>query len=167
MKFKYVTIIVLVLAVFISCGKKKKEFKTEEYLRPASMIYTKQDTTDILNLIDQYVSYFSERDIEAAADMLYFVRHDSILPLDEARRASFVKMYTLIPIYGAKSKGIILHSDRNNEAPITIQVSKNGDLDKDQGIMKFCLNPVVKDGKWYLTLRDMDAEGVEDPYKVR
>lgn len=165
MKIKYITIIVLVLSIFISCGKKKEE-RPHDYLRPASMYYSKQDTTDIYNLVDQYVSYFSAKDLEAAADMLYFVRHDSILPLDETRRAKFIKMYTVLPIYGVKSKGIILNSDRNNEARLTIQVAKNGDLDAEQGVMKFCLNPVVKDGKWYLTLRDMDAEGVEDVYKV-
>ena len=38
---------------------------------------------------------------------------------------------------------------------------------KEQGVMSFSLNPVVKDGKWYLTLYDKDAEGVEDIYKER
>jgi hypothetical protein len=28
------------------------------------------------------------------------------------------------------------------------------------------MNPVIKNGKWYLTIRDNRAEGVEDVYKT-
>ncbi len=165
MKFKYITILILVLTVFISCGKKKESKK--EYIRPASMYYSKQDTIDINSLVDQYLVYFKEKNLEAAADMLYFVRHDSILPLDEARRQRFMNLYKLFPVYDAKQKSFILNSDRNNMVRVVFQVSKDGDMDNEQGTMHFTLNPVVKDGKWYLTLFDPDAEGVEDVYKAR
>ena len=162
MKIKYITIIVLVLAIFISCGKKKESKR--EYIRPASMIYTKQDTADIRNLINQYLSYFKAKDLEAAADMLYFVRHDSILPLDQVRRDKFINLYKMFPVYDAKEKSFDLMSDRNNKVKIMFQIQKDGNLMKEQGVMSLSLNPVVKDGKWYLTLYDKDAEGVEEVY---
>lgn len=169
MKIKYITIIVLVLTVFISCGKQKKENdgRISEYIRPASMYYSKQDTADIRNLVNQYLSYFKAKDLEAAADMLYFVRHDSILPLDQERRSRFINLYKMFPVYDAKEKSFDLMSDRNNQIKIMFQIQKDGDLMKEQGVMSFSLNPVVKDGKWYLTLYDKDAEGVEDIYKER
>ena len=38
-------------------------------------------------------------------------------------------------------------------------------LEKEIGVTTLTLNPVVKDGKWYLTIRDKHAEGVKDVYK--
>ncbi len=168
MKFKYFTILVLVLTLLVSCGKNKKNDQNyNEYIRPASMYYSKQDTIDINNLVGQYLTYFKEKNLEAAADMLYFVRHDSILPLDEVRRQKFINAYKLFPVYDAQQKSFILNSDRNNNIRIVFQVYKDGDIDSEQGTMHFSLNPVVKDGKWFLTLFDPDAEGVEDIYKSR
>jgi hypothetical protein len=37
-------------------------------------------------------------------------------------------------------------------------------LDKGIGVTTISLNPVTKKGKWYLTLLDKNAEGVEDVY---
>lgn len=168
MKFKYFTIFVLVLTLLVSCGKnKKKEHDFNEYIRPASMYYSKQDTTDINNLVDEYLDHITNKEFEAAADMLYKFQSDSVAPLDDSARAKFLSLYQKLPIYGAKKKSFILNSDRNNQVRYLIQITKGGDLQTEQGVMKLSLNPVVVDGKWYLTLLDSDAEGVEDVYKVR
>ena len=62
-------------------------------------------------------------------------------------------------------KSFILHSDKNNEVAFYVQMVPNGDLEKEIGVTTLTLNPVVKDGKWYLTIRDKHAEGVKDVYK--
>ena len=43
--------------------------------------------------------------------------------------------------------------------------SINGAEIDDQAITHVYLNPVVIDGQWYLTLRDLKAEGVENVYE--
>ena len=168
MNFKYFTIFVLVLTLLVSCGKnKKKEHDYNEYIRPASMYYSKQDTIDINNLVDEYLAHITNKEFEAAADMLYKFQSDSVAPLNEEARAKFLSLYKKLPVYAAKTKSFILNSDRNNQVCYLIQIAKGGDIEKEQGVMKLSLNPVVVDGKWYLTLLDSDAEGVEDVYKVR
>lgn len=69
-----------------------------------------------------------------------------------------------MPIYAAKTNSFVLRSDKNNQVDVLIQITKDGDIDKGIGISKMSLNPVVKNGKWYLTLLDKNAEGVIDVY---
>ena len=38
-------------------------------------------------------------------------------------------------------------------------------MENNIGVTHFSLNPVLKDGTWYLTVRDKDAEGVENYYE--
>jgi len=64
-------------------------------------------------------------------------------------------------------KSLVLRSDKNNEVKLTVQIVSSGDLDKEIGVTHLSLNPVVKDGKWYLTLLDKNAEGVEEIYEKR
>ena len=166
MKFKYLFVFVIIITVLVSCGK-KKDNRPIDILRPASMYYTKQDTIDINNLVNEYLAHITNKEFEAAADMLYKFQSDSVAPLNDEARAKFLSLYKKLPIYAAKTKSFILNSDRNNQVCYLIQIAKGGDIEKEQGVMKLSLNPVVVDGKWYLTLLDSDAEGVEDVYKVR
>ena len=63
-------------------------------------------------------------------------------------------------------KSFILHSDKNNEVAFSVLMVPNGDLEKGIGVTTLTMNPVIKNGKWYLTIRDNRAEGVEDVYKT-
>ena len=69
-----------------------------------------------------------------------------------------------MPIYAAKTNSFVLRSDKNNQVDVLIQIVKNGNLEKGIGVSKMSLNPVVKNGKWYLTLLDENAEGVQNVY---
>ncbi len=165
MNIKYIFVIGLVFTLLVSCGKDKaKKHDINEYVRPASMVYSKQDTIDITNLVDQYIGYINAKNYEAAADMLYEFHTDSILPLNNEKRLRYLKLYNKLPNYGSRLKNIWLNSDRNNQVRYLLQVSKSGDLQKEVGVMILSLNPVLFDGKWYLTLLDSDAEGVEQKW---
>ena len=48
-----------------------------------------------------------------------------------------------------------------------VKVMPNADVMNGKGIIKLVLNPVMKDGQWYLTLRDNDAEGIEHEDEIR
>ena len=47
---------------------------------------------------------------------------------------------------------------------LTLQIQENGNISENIGTISMSLNPVYKDGEWYLTLYDKYAEGVEDIY---
>lgn len=153
-----------ILLSFTSCKDKKKDAGVYEYLRPATMTYTKQDTSNINFMVKRYTELVEKKDFEQAANMLYKVRNDSVVPLSDKERKGFIEAYSQMPIYAAKTDAFVLRSDKNNQVDVLIQIAKNGNLEKGIGVSKMSLNPVVKNGKWYLTLMDKDAEGVKDVY---
>ena len=166
MKLKIFTICMLCMTLtFVGCkSDKKKDPLRSEYLRPASMDYSGKDSSEIKTLVDNYVENFKNKNFRVTASMLYTLRNDSILPLSEEMKQKYIDAYSRMPIYDCAVKGIILRSDKNNEVQVSVQIIPNGSIDEEKGVTTFCLNPVLKDGKWYLTLLDEYADGVESVY---
>lgn len=159
---------VLALAVFLlaGCHESKRKAPSEELiLRPASMDYTHQDSVQIRQLVDTYISCLTSHDIESVCDMLYFVRNDSLLPLTDHRRKGLSQMLAQLPIYDCEMKSMILRSDKNNAVQLSLRITEEEDEQKGAGFMNMSINPVYKEGNWYLTILDKDAEGVYEIYK--
>ena len=129
------------------------------------MNYSGKDSSDIKTLVENYVSALKSKNIEAAANMLYFVRNDSIFPITDNDRKGFTALYSSMPILDGKATTLILRSALNNEARVVVKVKEDGDIDRNIGTTTISLNPVQIAGKWYLTLLDKSAQGVADVYE--
>lgn len=151
---------VLACFLFVGCKSEKKVKTAKDLLRPASMIYTSQDSSRIRELVNEYIEAFSKQDFDATADMLYKVKNDSIFPLTDAEKTKYKKAMSLLPVYGVKEQSFVLRSDKNNEVRLAVQIVSSGNIDEGIGVTSVSLNPVVKDGQWYLTMLDEKAEGV-------
>jgi len=161
----FICLLATAVGLLSSCGSKKKsDDRRSEYIRPASMNYSSSDTTAINDLVNKYVAAFNAKDFNACADMLYTVAKDSLHPLTAQQREGFLKAYEQMPNYGCKVKSFVLRSDKNNEVKLSVMLISKGNFETGEGCTHLSLNPVVKDGKWYLTLLDKNAEGVEDVY---
>ena len=151
----------LILAVMLTgCSNNKK--KTEQFDERGLPIFSfdNEDSIAVRKLGDEYVARFSSKNFDAAADMLYTVRNDSVRPLSDSSRAGFVEAMKHIPMQGCAIKEQTLRSDKDNQMRIAILMTPNGDLETERGTVNFFLNPVYIDGQWYLTLLDSYAEGV-------
>lgn len=159
----------MLVLVMAACSGDKNQHKiapnNTDYLRPASIQYTAQDTAAIQNLVDKYLEYFDKKDFAAASELLYTLRNDSIFPLTSSERDGFVKAMSTFDFYASKQKSFILRSEKNNEVKILMQIIESGDIDKEEGVTTFSLNPVLVEGQWYLTLLNENAEGVENIYE--
>ena len=158
-------------ALLLSCGgsgdkKGANTHKATDYLRPASMMYSSNDTAEIRSLVQQYIENFKQRDFTACADMLFKVQDEEVIPLSADEKKKYVKGMSAFPVYDMRESSFVLQSDKNNEVELTIQIVKNGDLFKKIGTMCQSLNPVYKENRWFLTLLDKNAEGVKDLYEV-
>lgn len=164
---KYFLFIFITITLISACGKKEHKNETpEELLRPASMEYTRQDTSNINYLVNTYVSNFGKGNLDECANMLYTYHNNNVVPYSEAKKDSFKTAFSHFHIYGSVVKDMILRSDRNNQVDIAIQIVRNGNLEKGIGVTTLSLNPVYVNGTWYLTLLDKDAEGVKDVYQT-
>lgn len=159
---KYILTMAVCAMTLVSCKDEKP--KKRLYLCPPAIELTQQDTTDIMQKVEAYVSLFGENRLKDAAEQLYFVRNDSIFPLDNEKKEGFIKGLSIFHIYDTKVEGLIIRDAMNNEVCVTLQIMKDGDIKQNKGVTKFYLNPVKINGKWYMTLRDKKAEGVMKPY---
>lgn len=164
MKVRHILFIGLTAALTFSACSSKKE-KKEPILRPASMVYTAQDSADIWNLCEQFAQFFGKNDFESCALMLNHFRNDSIYPYTDQERKEYIENVQIFSNYGCRIDAFVLHSDRNNEISLKVKLFNIGTLDDDQGITHMFLNPVKVEDTWYLTLRDKRADGVKDVYK--
>lgn len=166
MKFKtFLFFTFAVLCLFTSCHKKQKALNPEDYIQPASQVYSSQDSAEIKYLVKTYLGYFNKGNYAGCADMLYTFKNDSVLPYSVDKKKEFSDVYSHLPIFGTQQKGIILRDDRNNQVDIAVQIAPQANYDTGEGTITISLNPVQVKGKWYLTLRDKDADGTKDVYK--
>lgn len=153
------------LILLVSCNSNnKKEEKFQVDLHPVEIEMTHQDTLEIADLVEQYSNLFLNNDLEGASHLLYSVKNDSVSPLSEDVRSEFVSALSIFHVYDCKYDGMLIHSDKNNEIKFTVQIMPDGDIRQDKGVTHFYLNPIKKDGHWYLTLKDPMAEGVRNIY---
>lgn len=158
-KIFYFIFSIVMLSLF-SCNSKKNE--AESYLRPAAIEYSKQDTIDINDEVNQYVEKLKNLDFDGCADMLHVVSGQSLLPLSDEQRHAFVQAMNAISIVDVTCKAMVLRDSLNNQYQLA--VTMEGNPDDEPRITYFYLNPILRDGSWYLTLLDENAEGVEKVY---
>ena len=161
---RYFSLFVIVMAGLFMAGCKQHKKVDEGFLREAAMDYSSSDSAEIKRLVDEYIGYLKQGDYERLADMLYLVQDNHAVPYSEGLRDSFITGLKTIPVVDATLNSILLRDNVNNEVGIAIKMIDDGDPNSKRGITHLYLNPVVFNGKWYLTLLDMNAEGYRKIY---
>ena len=157
MKSRIILLALVMGVVIVGCRNKQE---SNSYLPPASMEYSGQDTAEVLSLVNKYVDCLNAHDYDGMVDLLYVFKDNRIHAFDEAQRDSVKHGLQQIPVYAAKFHSFQLRSNVNNEVGILVQLLEDGDLEEGIGVSKLYLNPVFVQGKWYLTLLDLNADGV-------
>jgi len=112
------------------------------------------------------VARFNGGDFNQVADMLYFVRNDSVFPITDAQRQGFIEVMSQIGRLGCQLKDMRLNTFKDNKVRIAVLMNERGNLDDEKGTISLYLNPVKIDNQWYLTLYDKYAEGVGEHLNV-
>lgn len=159
MKVFYYFLVSLFVVALVACNGKKSNEAEEPQGLPV-FHFEQQDSTAIRELAKDYVDRFNSGDAEGAAGMLHIIRNDSVLPLSGDQRQMMVEQIKLFSKFGCEQKELQLFSDRDNVLRIAVKVVESGNLETGAGTTNMFLNPIQKDGQWYLTLRDTHAEGV-------
>lgn len=147
--------------VLVACGDSKKKGADEFYLRPPSVVFTPEDTTAINKLVGTFVEQINKRDLSDASQMLCYLDKGEVLQLPLEKRKEFETFLSKMPLYGCDVVSFSLSGEKDNKIELAVKMTPDADVHAERGIIKLVLNPVMKDGKWFLTLRENDAEGIE------
>ena len=151
----------LVGTALTSCKDKKAPADTKPV---ETSMFTKEDTTKVMDLVNQFTVCLQNGDIKGAIDMLVMLDGDSIKPIDAAnlqRQANSLRFIAGMP--GYELDRIVMQDEKRNEAKIDIVLfEKKDENDKRPNTTSFYLRPVYIGGQWYLTTRDNITSTVDE-----
>lgn len=163
MKLKYLFLLLLSVAFVTSCKNKKQESSIDTYIRPASIEFTKEDTTAIMSQLDNYVAAIKAKDYSSAVANLYVLQgRDSVLPLTQNQKQHAMEVYTHFNIYDCGVDAFMLKGETENMVKVALQIVKDGDMQKGIGVTYVKLRPVKHNGNWFLTIMDNDQLRIEE-----
>lgn len=117
-------------------------------------MFTKEDTTQLLNLIDQFNGYMKAGDIKSATEMLVFLNGDSIEQLNPQFFNRQARSLSAVRGIDYQLDRIVLRDNIDNEAKIDIVLFEKPEGDPRPNTTSFYFRPVRIDGQWYLTTMD-------------
>lgn len=142
-----------------ACGGKKKQVEEKGvFVPPPHLEFAAADSEAVKALANEYLMLFQQKDYHSASNLLYNLKNDSVVELNDAERTNYMNTMRQLPNYGVKLKGIEMLSEKRNRLIYLLQVTPNGSLDKEVGIMRFVLTPVRRNGQWYLTIYDPEKK---------
>ena len=160
--------IILFLAAALMVGTALtgcKDKKAPADTKPVeTSMFTKEDTTKVMDLVNQFTVCLQNGDIKGAMDMLVMLDGDSIKPIDAAnlqRQVNSLRFIAGMP--GYELDRIVMQDEKRNEAKIDIVLfEKKDENDKRPNTTSFYLRPVYIGGQWYLTTRDNITSTVDE-----
>jgi hypothetical protein len=156
------TVVMFLLLGFSSCGD-KKQTKTLTFDELADSLIDRpsfemdaQDSAEVYSLVTQYLDKLREKKIDEAVGMLYFLVNDSVVAMPA--KAVQGQKAVLERFQGVSyDLNMISYDDEtDNLATYTVTLFEKEANDPRPNTMTFGLNPVRRDGKWFLTLSNRD-----------
>ena len=143
----------LLLVGCSGCGSKKTN--VPDPFAEYSEQFTKEDTSAVISLVNQFMEYLKAKDLKSATEMIYYLDKDSIKELDQRKQSRQAR--ALLYVMGCqdyKLDRILFKSDINNEAKLDIILFDKPAGDPRPNKTSFYFRPVKFEGKWYLTTKD-------------
>ncbi len=162
MKRQYFYLTIILLLILSACSEQKKEKKQTAQDKFISEL-TAQDTLDILRLSNACMDTLKMGHIDAAIDMLYIIRNDSLIKVPQNKEKELRQNFKFFPVVDYKLDYYAFIDQANNDVKYQIEFFKHtSPEDKTPNTIGFMINPVKVDGKWFLTLKDPDRKVMDN-----
>ena len=148
--FYFILVSLVGTAILTSCAKKADQPSAhDEFV--ASL--TSADTTEVLNMCQEFFTKLSQGDKAGAIGMLSLSDSlGAVLPMTEEKSQQLTKQFSLFPVLDNHLISYTFGSAADNLMKFKVVFAK--DEDGKEEAINFGLNPIRKDGKWYLTVRN-------------
>ena len=157
------TVAVMLLLGFSSCSDKKTtqtlsfDELADSLLDRPNFEMDSQDSAEVFNLVSQYLNKLREGKIDEAVGMLYYLVNDSAVVAMPAKAAEGQKaLLSRFQGINYDLESISYDDETDNLARYTVTLFEKEPNDPRPNTMSFGLNPVRREGKWFLTLSNRD-----------
>lgn len=166
MKFRYLIFSAAILMSAVGCRNKMKQEPTgqrSEFIRPASVVFSQNDSSEVLALVNHYVDRMKHKDYANAFGSLYYLSgRDSVKPLSKDDCQKATEIYSRLPIHDCSMISFSLKGNSENVVKVGLQLTSQGSIADGTGVMYIGLRPVKMGNKWYLTFLDNDNLRVKE-----
>ena len=158
MKFKPLRILALAaIAIplcFCSCTGKKKGGDTSAVdINLPTMTLDSQDTIIVDQLSTEFIEHLKNQEYSDAIAMLYYLDPDSsIVPLPRNMAIRQEQIFRTFPVLDYRFESIRFRTETDCQVKFNFTFSRNAE-GKDHTTSLY-LQPIRRDGQWYLTVRD-------------
>ncbi len=155
--FYFILLTFVVISFFDSCTSKKEEKVEPSAHDQFVATLTDADTTEVLNMCQDFFTKLAAGDKEAAIGMLSLSNDSGVIsPMTDEKAQSLIKQFTLFPVLDNHLVDFQFGDAADNLMRFKVVFSKDEQGKEDA--INFGLNPIRKDGKWYLTVRNASAQ---------
>ena len=161
LKNKFLTVFcaVLLMVLFAGCiGKNKVEEEPQE-----TMSLSGADTTQVIDLMNQYFDLLLNKDFDGALSMVSQLRNDSLTEMTpDLKNHYLMGMKIIAPIrYELESMRFETETDCLVKYS-AILFEKEGDDDNRPNKMFYAIKPVRFNGEWHLTVADSNDSNTRE-----
>ena len=163
LKNKYLTAFcafLTLLAIGVGCTNNSK---SDEDVSEKSMSLSAADTTQVINMMNQYFDLLLKKDFDGALSMLSQLRDDSLVEMSPDLQNHYqIGMRVVSPIR-YKIESMIFESDQDCLVKYSAALFEKEDLsDTRPNKMFYAIKPVRINGVWHLTVADDDDLNTRD-----
>lgn len=144
----YITLLITaMLACMTSCANKKANV-TEDIYNVSS-----QDTTAVLELASLCMNTLKEGKTEAALEMMYVTRNDTLMPISNELKVDMARRFKLFPVLDYTLENFSFSQYGGNEVKYRIKFAEESTTANKPAAytsLRFC--PVKHNADWYLAI---------------
>jgi len=135
-------------SLFVSC---KREKPADDQNTEPVIVFSKEDSTTVRNLVNTFIERLQENKISEAVSMIYFLDGDSICELNDTQFKNQARSLARVRGIRYDLEYIKIQDEKFNDAKINIVLFDKQEGDTRPNGVAFHLNPVRREGEWYLT----------------
>lgn len=150
---KKLFILFVTIALAASCGShsgSRGEKTQMDAQKEFSEGLSQSDTTDMLHASEEFIIKVTAGQIDEAVDMLYVLYDNQLYGKSDSYTAELKNRFAMFEGVSYELDYYAFSTQGNNDACYRLRFGEG----PDAASMRITLNPVLVDGKWYLTLKD-------------
>ncbi len=123
------------------------------------MATTEADTAEVIKQVHDFIDCLKNKDVDGALKMVHFLNRDKITEVPESlakRQRQVLQIVSGCPKYEVEN--LFFYKEKDSEVRIKVTLFEKEENDPAPNVMKIRLQPIRRDGQWYLTLFDSEHD---------
>jgi hypothetical protein len=148
------------LLLLASCSDGQKPAAQKVANNGTDMILSANDTAAVQMLVTDFLELVTTDRVEEALRQLYVLDGDELKPLPDDQKEGFRQTWNAFDIKGYAIKSFFFHSETDTEVHYSLYL-KDPATTSNPPAINGLIQPVRRNGTWYITLANVQGEQMQ------